>query len=144
MPVSQTATETPSAPRPRKCLRCTRTFLSEGNYQRICRACKRTRSPDDADPDDRFDSDASRARRERCLRSLMGLSARQRGTVRFFAGHGHRFDACQWIDGTPSADDSCKCGRRVRQGSAYCSQHDDRTRREPRTVSPGTKHRPTT
>lgn len=74
----------------------------------------------------------------------MGLPARQREIVRVFLGQKHRFDGCQWIEGAPSADDSCKCGRRVRQGSAYCYQHDDLTRRDPCIVRRGASHRPTT
>lgn len=30
---------------------------------------------------------------------------------------------CQWIDGEPSADDSCKCGDPVVDGKSYCKPH---------------------
>jgi hypothetical protein len=61
----------------------------------------------------------------------MGLSTRRRGIARFFLGLGHRFESCQWIDGDPTADDSCKCGRQVRDGSVYCDDHQERARRQP-------------
>ena len=104
----------PPAAAPRRCLRCGRTFLSEGIHQRICRTCKRTRRPDDAEAGERWDSEVSRLRREQGLRRLMGLPTRQVGIARFIAGLGHRFAICQWIEGEPTADDACKCGRRVR------------------------------
>lgn len=30
---------------------------------------------------------------------------------------------CQWIDGEPSADDACKCGRPTIPGFSYCAPH---------------------
>ena len=33
---------------------------------------------------------------------------------------------CQWIDGEPTADDRCKCSRRVKTGSSYCPAHHKR------------------
>ncbi len=128
---SESLAETPSAPRPRKCLRCRRAFPSEGSHQRICRACKRTRSPDDAEPDERLDSEASRARRERGLRRLMGLPMRQQRIAHFFVGRGQLFETCQWIDGEPRLNDSCKCGLPARRGSAYCDEHLDRAHLRP-------------
>jgi hypothetical protein len=62
------------------------------------------------------------------LRRLMGLPLDRRGLARFFVGWGHRFQTCQWIDGEPSADESCKCGRPVRLGSSYCGRHDELAR----------------
>lgn len=125
---SECHTVAPPAPRPRKCLRCGRTFPSEGNHQRICRTCKRTRSLDDPEPEEQLDSEASRARRERGLRRLMGLTTRRGGITRFFLGRGRLFETCQWIDGEPCADDSCKCGSPVRSPSAYCDRHAARAR----------------
>lgn len=118
----------PSGRCPRQCLKCGRTFLSDGIHQRICRACKRVRSPDEVEPDERLDSEASCARRAQGLRRLMGLSLKRQGLARFFVGLGHRFETCQWIDGEPSADDSCKCGRFVRPGASYCDRHMERGR----------------
>ncbi len=132
-PQPESTADTPSAPRPRVCLRCGRSFRSEGIHQRICRACKRTRSPDDAEPDELLDSEASRARRAQGLRRLLGLPMGQQGLARFFAGLGYRFETCQWIDGKPTADDSCKCGLPVRHGASYCDQHEDQARLHPRT-----------
>ena len=34
-----------------------------------------------------------------------------------------RFKKCQWIEGDPSADDRCKCGKRTKDGNPYCSKH---------------------
>lgn len=133
----------PPAVAPRRCLRCGRTFLSEGIHQRICRTCKRTRRPDDAEAGERWDSEVSRLRREQGLRRLMGLPTRQVGIARFFAGLGHRFAICQWIEGEPTADDACKCGRRVRGGTVYCEQHEKRALRRPRVppTPPGERPR---
>ena len=34
---------------------------------------------------------------------------------------------CQWIEGQPTADDSCfQCRRKVKPGSPYCAPHDRR------------------
>ena len=135
--------KSPPRPKPgpstRPCLKCGRTFLSEGIHQRICRACKRIRSPDEAEPDERLDSEASRARRALGLRRLLGLSMREQGLARFFVGLGHRFEICQWIEGEPRGDDSCKCGRPVRPGAPYCSTHAHRAR--PPICLPETKIR---
>lgn len=30
---------------------------------------------------------------------------------------------CQWIEGQPTPDDSCKCLKPVKEGSAYCPEH---------------------
>ena len=30
---------------------------------------------------------------------------------------------CQWIDGVPTADDSCKCGAERLPGEVYCAHH---------------------
>lgn len=38
-----------------------------------------------------------------------------------FTGGGFR--TCQWIDGEPSRDDSCKCGKPAATGSSYCDDH---------------------
>lgn len=119
---------TPLDPRPRRCLKCGRTFPSDGIHQRICRACKRIRSPDDPEPDERLDSEASRNRRAQGLRRLMGLPLDRQGLARFFAGRRLCFRKCQWIDGSPSADESCKCGRPVRPGSSYCDRHHELAR----------------
>lgn len=35
-----------------------------------------------------------------------------------------RFHTCQFIEGDPTADDSCKCGEPCRVGSSYCPPHD--------------------
>ena len=35
---------------------------------------------------------------------------------------------CQWIDGEPTGDDSCKCGRPVQPGRPYCPEHQARSR----------------
>ena len=35
--------------------------------------------------------------------------------------------SCQWIEGEPSADDSCKCGAPVVPGRSYCAEHLKRT-----------------
>jgi hypothetical protein len=141
MPELEPTAGTPSAPHPRECLKCGRTFLSEGIHQRICRACKRTRSPDDAESDEQLDSEASRARRAQGLRRLMGLPMHQQGLARYLVGLGHWFESCQWIDGEPTADDSCKCGLSVRHGSSYCDQHEDLARLHPRTAPPQVKGR---
>ena len=53
--------------------------------------------------------------------------------ARFFVGLGYRFETCQWIDGKPTADDSCKCGLPVRHGASYYDQHEDEARLHPRT-----------
>jgi hypothetical protein len=129
------------APGSRKCLKCGRSFPSEGSHQRICRVCKRTRSPDDNEPDERLDSEASRARRERGLRRLMGLPKRQQGLARFFRGRGQSFEMCQWIDGEPRANDSCKCGLPVRPGSAYCDEHAARAHLHPPSAALKAEHR---
>lgn len=34
-------------------------------------------------------------------------------------------NSCQWIDGEPAGDDSCKCNAPVRAGSVYCLEHHD-------------------
>ncbi len=34
---------------------------------------------------------------------------------------------CQWIEGEPSADDRCKCGKPVVPGASYCEPHLRRT-----------------
>lgn len=133
--------DTHAGPRPRRCLRCSRLFRSEGIHQRICRTCKRTRSPDDSESEARLDSEASRARHERGLRKLMGLPLRQRGIARFFLGFALRFDRCQWIEGEPTADDSCKCGQLARHGSAYCEAHERRTLLRPRPILPRVEDR---
>lgn len=33
------------------------------------------------------------------------------------------FTSCQWIDGKPTPDDSCKCGAPVLIGAPYCAAH---------------------
>ena len=119
---------TSSEARQRSCLKCRRTFSSAGIHHRICRTCKRARPPDEAAQDEQFESEASRIRRLQGLRRLMGLPLRRQGLARFFVGVSHRFDTCQWIDGEPTSDESCKCGRAVRPGSAYCEGHAERTR----------------
>lgn len=44
---------------------------------------------------------------------------------------------CQWINGEPSGDNACKCGKPARSGSPYCPTHHNRCylNREPRKVS---------
>lgn len=34
-----------------------------------------------------------------------------------------RFKTCQWIEGQPTPDDSCKCGAPVVMGEPYCAAH---------------------
>ena len=46
-----------SGDRPRLCLNCRRSFPSEGVHHRICRLCKRVRSPDEPDSADGLDSE---------------------------------------------------------------------------------------
>ena len=116
----------PSSPHPRRCLKCGRVFPSEGIHQRICRACKRTRTPDEVDPDEPLDSEASRARREQGLRRLMGLPLGHRGLTRFVVGLRFRFESCQWIVGEPTGEDACKCGRPISRGGPYCERHEVR------------------
>ena len=36
------------------------------------------------------------------------------------------FRTCQFIEGEPTADDSCKCGAETLPGSAYCQAHFER------------------
>lgn len=110
-------------PRRRPCLKCRRIFLSEGAHHRICRTCKRVRSPDEPEPDAQLDIDASNERRERGLRLLMDLPLRERGLGRFFTGADLGFRTCQWITGEPSADEACKCGRSTVRGASYCARH---------------------
>lgn len=40
-------------------------------------------------------------------------------------GQGPRFKACQWIEGEPTADESCKCGEPTVAGrhAPYCHNH---------------------
>jgi hypothetical protein len=45
-----------------------------------------------------------------------------------FSAPGFRFRACQYIEGDPSPDESCKCGEAVVPGTAYCPTHLERTR----------------
>lgn len=33
------------------------------------------------------------------------------------------FRTCQYIAGDPTPDDSCKCGRATKGGSAWCDEH---------------------
>lgn len=33
---------------------------------------------------------------------------------------------CQFIEGEPSADDTCKCNAPVKPGSSYCPEHHER------------------
>jgi hypothetical protein len=113
---------------PRTCLSCRRPFLSEGTHHRICRLCKRVRSPDETDGEDRLDSEASRARRERGLRRLLGLPAGKGGLARFTGRARHFFRTCQWIVGEPRAEDGCKCGEAAVPGSPYCARHQARAR----------------
>lgn len=105
----------------RHCLKCRRRFASEGPHHRICRTCKRVRSPDEADPETLLDSEASRARRERGLRLLMGLPPERPRAAQ--AVQDMPFRGCQWIAGEPSADDSCKCGASVVSVGPYCARH---------------------
>lgn len=114
----------------RQCLRCGRRFASAGPHHRICRTCKRVRPPDEPEPEDQLDSEASRARREQGLRRLMGLPVREPGLARFFVGARQRFGTCQWIAGEPSGVEACKCGRPALRGSPYCAPHAARARLE--------------
>ena len=50
-------------------------------------------------------------------------------TKMFRVGSGARFRACQWIAGSPSADDACKCGAETGASRLYCSAHEARARR---------------
>jgi hypothetical protein len=45
-----------------------------------------------------------------------------------FSAPGFRFRTCQFIEGDPSPDESCKCGATVVPGTAYCPDHLERTR----------------
>lgn len=45
-----------------------------------------------------------------------------------FSAPGLRFRTCQFIEGDPSPDESCKCGKGVVPGTAYCPDHLNRTR----------------
>ena len=71
----------------------------------------------------------------------MGLPSRQSPIIRFAPGEEPvrpkrlptvkrrrlpkipvSFKTCQWIDGQPTKDDSCKCGQPATRG-AYCDEH---------------------
>lgn len=41
---------------------------------------------------------------------------------------------CQWIEGSPRADDSCKCGAPTAPKSSYCERHHGRAWRRPTFV----------
>ena len=45
-----------------------------------------------------------------------------------FSAPGFRHRTCQFIEGDPSPDESCKCGAPVVPGTAYCAHHLERTR----------------
>jgi hypothetical protein len=34
--------------------------------------------------------------------------------------------SCQWIEGEPSEDDACKCGKPAAAGRPYCPPHEAR------------------
>jgi hypothetical protein len=44
--------------------------------------------------------------------------------------------ACQWIEGEPTPDDSCKCGAPSAPGQPYCGPHLRRARRVPPDAQP--------
>ncbi|RJF80930.1 hypothetical protein D3877_11890 [Azospirillum cavernae] len=43
---------------------------------------------------------------------------------------------CQWIEGEPTPDDSCKCGAPSAPGHAYCGPHLRRAYRIPPDAQP--------
>jgi hypothetical protein len=50
------------------------------------------------------------------------------------AQEGWRPKACQWIEGAPSINESCKCRKPVLEGSSYCSEHHERCWYMPRAA----------
>jgi hypothetical protein len=107
----------------RRCLKCNRSFCSAGVHHRICSLCKRVRHPEDCDSGKSRDCDATRERRDRYLRALMGLSLAKGNPTEIFARAKPRIRTCQWIAGEPSENEACKCGAATCDGSVYCVRH---------------------
>lgn len=56
------------------------------------------------------------------LRRKLGLATDERFIPRLASTDGLRFRSCQYIEGNPMADDSCKCGSAT-DGGPWCERH---------------------